>query len=190
VTQNIWDFVQWLLGTNAQDLQSWHMIVRALVVYAAALAMVRLGEKRFLGRSTAFDIILGMILGTMISRAINGTAAFFPTLGVGFVLVGLHWLLSTIAFHWEGFSDLIKGHPTLILEEGKIRPEAMLQGHISSNDLLEAARTQAGLGSLEKIQEATLERSGKISIVPAVRQPKLLDVRVADGVQTVRIVME
>jgi uncharacterized membrane protein YcaP (DUF421 family) len=49
---------------------------------------VRLGSKRFLGQTSAFDTIVGIMLGSIMSRAINSSAPFFPTLIAGVVLVG------------------------------------------------------------------------------------------------------
>ena len=38
------------LGLEAKDLNVGHMSLRALVVFAAAVAMLRVGDKRFMGR--------------------------------------------------------------------------------------------------------------------------------------------
>jgi uncharacterized membrane protein YcaP (DUF421 family) len=54
--------------------------LRALIMFIAALIIVRLGSKRFLARKTAFDFILAFMLGSMLSRAINGSAELLPTL--------------------------------------------------------------------------------------------------------------
>jgi len=62
---------------------------RAVLIYVAGLAVVRLGKSRLLGRATAFDIILAFILGSLFSRAVNGTAALLVTLAAAIVLVGL-----------------------------------------------------------------------------------------------------
>ena len=48
------------------------MAVRAVIIYVVGLLIVRFAKNRLLGRSTAFDIILGFILGSLFSRAING----------------------------------------------------------------------------------------------------------------------
>ncbi len=37
--------------------------------------MIRIGEKRVLSKNTAFDVIVGMMLGSMITRAINWVLA-------------------------------------------------------------------------------------------------------------------
>jgi uncharacterized membrane protein YcaP (DUF421 family) len=61
--------------------------LRGVIVFIATLAIIRCGDRRFLSQKTAFDAVLGFILASMLARAVNGTAAFFPTLGGGFVLV-------------------------------------------------------------------------------------------------------
>ena len=49
----------------------------------ATLIIVRLSTKRSLAEKTAFDAVLVVIIGSMLARAINGSEAFFPTLGTG-----------------------------------------------------------------------------------------------------------
>ncbi|MCL4302560.1 MAG: DUF421 domain-containing protein [Anaerolineae bacterium] len=166
------------------------MALRALIVYIAALVMVRLGEKRFLGKNTAFDVILGIILGSVVSRAINGSAGFWSTLGAGFVLVGLHWLFAVLAFHSDWFGTLIKGRTRLLVKNGEIRWTAMRKSNISQNDLLGALRSEARTSSPDEVKEAHLERSGNISVIRANQEPKILEVTVREGVQTIRIQIE
>src|SRR6195256_6861140 len=108
----------WLgLGAQPKDLTFVQISLRGIIVFLATLAMVRLGHKRSLSRKTAFDAVLLVILASVLSRAINGSAAFFATLGGGLVLVLLHRLLALIAFHWHTFGCLIKGRPKLIIED-------------------------------------------------------------------------
>ena len=63
-------------------------------MFIATLVIVRCGDRRFLSQKTVFDAVLGFILASVLARAVNGTAAFVPTLGAGFVLVVLHRMLA------------------------------------------------------------------------------------------------
>ncbi len=66
------DFTNSALGLDAQQLNIWQMGLRAAVIYIAALIMVRLsGDRRFIGKYAAFDVILSIIFGSTLSRAIN-----------------------------------------------------------------------------------------------------------------------
>ena len=49
-----------------------------------------------------------MILAAVLSRAINGSAAFFATLGGGMVLVALHRLFAFLTFYSHRFGILAK----------------------------------------------------------------------------------
>ena len=72
--------------------------LRGIIVFLATLAMVRLGHKRSLSHKTPFDAVLLVILASVLSRTINGSAAFFATLGGGVVLVLLHRLFAHLAY--------------------------------------------------------------------------------------------
>src|SRR6202011_5065960 len=106
-----WNFVTPLLGLGAEpkDLTFTQIALRGVIVFIVTLIMVRLGHKRSLARKTAFDVVLLVILASVLSRAINGSAAFFSTLGGGFVLVFLHRLLALLAYHSHAFGILIQG---------------------------------------------------------------------------------
>lgn len=80
---DVWLGIAWAPGLDGDELSLRHTALRAVVVYVAALITVRLGEKRFFGKNTAFDVILGIIFDSVVSRAITGSSEFFPTLGRG-----------------------------------------------------------------------------------------------------------
>jgi uncharacterized membrane protein YcaP (DUF421 family) len=141
------------------------MALRAVVIFVVGLVMVRLGDKRFLGRSTVFDALLAVILGSVLGRGINGWAPFFPTLVAGSVLVGLHWIFAAIAFRSDRFGTLVKGNSRTLIRDGEIQWDAMRKGHISEKDLVEALRTNGKLVDPHKVQLAYLERSGDISVI-------------------------
>src|SRR6202165_5268205 len=105
-----WNFVGPLLGLGLEpkDLTFVQISLRGAIVFVATLIMIRLGPKRSLARKTAFDAVLIVILASVLSRAINGTATFFQTLGGGFAIVLLHRLFALIAYPWHWFGILIK----------------------------------------------------------------------------------
>ena len=128
--------------------------------------MLRVANKRFLSKMTAFDAVLGFILASMLARAVNGSSAFFPTLGAGFVLVGLHGLIARLAFRSDKFGNLVKGQARAIVREGKLDREMMARIKISEKDLMEEARLHGPVMKVEDILLATLERNGEVSVVP------------------------
>ena len=114
----------------------------------------------------------------------------FATLVAGTVLLGLHWLLAVVAFHTDWLGSLVKGHRILLIEDGRVNHEGMRRGSITPKDLAQALRQQTGQTDPARVQRAYLERSGQISVVPRAREPRVVDVSVERGVQTIRIELE
>ncbi len=131
------------LGLESRDITVLQMALRAAVVYVVTVVIVRLGKKRFMGRATAFDVILGIMLGSVVSRAITGNAPLGPALAAAAVLVAMHWLFSAVALRWHGFGQAIKGEPRLLIEKGKVDERAMRKAHMSDKDLWEACGGKA-----------------------------------------------
>jgi uncharacterized membrane protein YcaP (DUF421 family) len=174
------------LGLESEEIGAAQMALRAVVVYVVTVVVVRLGKKRFMGQGTAFDVILGIMLGSTASRAITGTAPFFPSLGAAAMLVALHWLVSGVALRWHGFGTAFKGHERLLVRDGRIDWDVLRRAHMSERDLWEDLRGK-GVSRLEQVAEARLERSGELSVLRAPQKPRVVEVKVADGVQTVRL---
>lgn len=163
--EDIWTAMHWWLGLDEEELAAHHMALRAVVVFIFSVVIVRLGKKRFIGENTAFDVILGVMLGSIISRAITGQSPFFPTLAAAFVIVALHWLFSQIAVRWDAFGTLVKGSSRILVKDGDVEWKAMKRGNISENDLREALRLKARTSDWTKVKEARLERNGEISVI-------------------------
>jgi uncharacterized membrane protein YcaP (DUF421 family) len=157
------------IGTEPRDLTFLQVSVRGVIVFIATLIMMRLGSKRSLAEKTAFDAVLVVIIGSMLARAINGSEAFFSTLGAGFVLVLLHRFFGVAAYYSHGFGILVKGNPVVLVQDGRVQQKNMLWEHISKHDLEEDMRLDAATEDLSKIHVARLERSGDISFIKANR---------------------
>jgi uncharacterized membrane protein YcaP (DUF421 family) len=192
MSEAAWKSLNGLLGLERDigDVNAVQMALRAITIYVLTLAIVRLGSKRFLGKGSAFDIIAGIMIGSVMSRAINGSAPFFPTLAAGAAMIGLHWIFAGLAFHTSWFGTLIKGRSVLLVEHGVVQPEGMQRASLSENDLAEALRLQASIMDPSKVRLAYLERDGNISVIPAKQRWQVLEVSVQEGVQSVRIEIE
>jgi uncharacterized membrane protein YcaP (DUF421 family) len=162
-----WNSIQTVLGLGIEtkELTFLNIAARGLIVFVATLIMVRLSSKRSLAEKTAFDAVLLIILASVLARAINGSAPFFPTLGTGIVLVLLHRLLSVAAYHSHRFGCLIKGEPAVIVQDGRLDRETMRRNQVSEHDVEEDMRLTAKTDNLSKIKIARVERSGDISFI-------------------------
>jgi uncharacterized membrane protein YcaP (DUF421 family) len=171
------------LGLHAEKLNLYQMILRTLIVYVYIVAVVRIGDRRFFGKHAVFDGVLAIVLGSVISRAINGQALFFPTLGATAFLVALHWLTAFIAFHHKGFQRLVEDDAIVLLKDGVIQWDEMQHGKITEADLMESLRGK-GVDNPNLVKAACFEPNGKISVV---KRAMVVDIDVKAGVQTVRV---
>jgi uncharacterized membrane protein YcaP (DUF421 family) len=106
-----------------------------------------------------------VILAAVLSRAINGSAAFFATLGGGMVLVVLHRLFAFLTFYSHRFGILVKGRPDVIVRDGQCDVAMMWRNHVSTHDLDEDMRLSVHTDDLSRIRLAHVERSGDISFI-------------------------
>lgn len=158
------------LGAPPGTLTYEHMAARAVLVYGAGIAMVRFSSKRFVGRRTPFDFVLSIILGATLSRAVNGSAAFFPTILAGFVLVLLDRVLAVVAYRSERIEGWLAGHPFELVSAGNLNRRNLRRCHCDGDDLASAARLKANVPGLDDVESAWLEPSGEISVVPRARR--------------------
>jgi len=132
--QKLSEQIQAVLGLES-DFSAGKTALRAIVIYGVTLLIVRLGSKRFLSKATAFDVIVAIMLGSVMSRGIDEASPLLPTVVAGVVLLGMHWLLGILAFHTNWFGPLIKGERVQLIKDGKIQQEGMRRGSITKNDL-------------------------------------------------------
>jgi uncharacterized membrane protein YcaP (DUF421 family) len=174
------------LGLQGEEIKVMQMGLRAAIVYVVTVTIVRLGKKRFMGGSTAFDVILGIMLGSIVSRAITGNAPFFGAIAASAVLLAMHWLFSSIALRFHGFGLAIKGAPVVLVRNGEIDSGMMRKTHMTEHDLWQDLRVK-GISNLRQVAEARMERSGELSVVKAKQEPKVVEIGVDEGVKTVRV---
>ncbi|MFA7619429.1 MAG: YetF domain-containing protein [Thiohalomonadaceae bacterium] len=176
------------LGKDIADVGVVEMVLRTVVVYLAAVVLVRLASRRLLTKPSAFDIIVAIMLGSILSRAINSSAALLPTLAASTVLLGMQWLLAFVAVRTRWLGPMVKGGPLLLIEDGKIHEKRLRHAGLTHEDLAEALRLSIHDEDPARVRRAYLERNGKISVIAFPSEPRVVMVKVEQGVQTIRIV--
>jgi len=154
-----------ILGRQ-DDITWWQMSIRAVLIFLFGLALVRMASKRVFGKWGAIDIILSVIIGSNLSRALTASAPLWETLAATAVLVALHAGLAwaSARLHWLG--PLVKGQPCRIAADGRFDEAALRRHGVGRHDVEEALR-EAGLSRPDDVAEAWIERNGKISVIKA-----------------------
>ncbi len=142
------------------------MAFRAVVAYGAGLALVRLARKRMVGRNSLYDIVIAFLLGSLLSRAINGGAPLLQSLAAAATLVALHRAFGAVASRSARAARLLSGASQVLVEDGVLDREALQRADISPQDLLAAVRLHGRVRRVEDVELAVLEHNGQISVVP------------------------
>lgn len=156
-----------LLGLHASShtITALQMAVRAVLVFCVALALLRLAGKRTFGSSSPFDVVIQVIFGAVLSRAVVAASPLGGTLAACAVLVLLHRLLAWAAHRSHFVGRIIKGTSYVLVQDGRIQYRNLRHNNLSRRDLLQGIREAAETENLAEVQTARLERDGRISVV-------------------------
>jgi uncharacterized membrane protein YcaP (DUF421 family) len=142
-------------------------VVRAVAMYAFILVLLRVMGKRTLAEVTAFDLIVLLIISETTQQAMTGndfsvTNAAILVLTLVLLQRGLDWFTDRS----PRADRVLNDRPVIIVEEGRPLEEWMRWNSLTVDEVLEEARRSQGIGSMDEIKYAVLERNGGISVIP------------------------
>lgn len=137
---------------------------RAILVFAYGLLLVRIAGRRIFGKWAALDIIVSIVVGSNLSRALTGSAPLLGTLAATTLLIVLHWVLAHIAARSPAVSHAVEGRSVGLTGANGLDAKMQVRHAVTEADLNEALR-QAGIERVEDARKLTLEPSGKISVL-------------------------
>ena len=85
-----------------KDLTLTQESARAVLIFFYGLIMLRLSGRRTFAQMSAVDLVISIIVGSNLSRAMTGGVPFWGTLASVAVLVALHLMLAhAVARSWS-----------------------------------------------------------------------------------------
>lgn len=144
------------------------LCVRAIIIFFLGLAYIRIAGRRTFSNASPLDIVVALIVGSNLSRVMTGKADFWPAITASLLLVVLHRLFAMLTIRWGWLSRLMKAEPVVLVRDGTPDRKAMLWHGIGDLDLREGLRLEQ-VERPEDVHLATLENSGRISVVPKSR---------------------
>jgi uncharacterized membrane protein YcaP (DUF421 family) len=158
-------WLEMLVGPDEGTPTTAQFCARALLLFFYGLLCIRIAGRRTFSNLSPLDIIVAIVVGSNISRAMTGKAPFVPALIATLLVVVLHRLVAMATVRSNVLAKFVKGTATVVVREGVIDRDAMRSHQLSDDDLLEGLRMEQ-TPSVEKVALATVERGGKISVVP------------------------
>lgn len=152
-----------LFGAS-EHITWWQECARAVVIFVYGLILVRVAGRRAFGKWSALDIIVSIVVGSNLSRALTGGAPLGGTLAATTLLMALHWILAHAVARSHPLSRVLEGESIALVRAGVERSDALVRHAISGKDLAEALR-QAGVERVSDTRLVMLEPSGRITVI-------------------------
>ncbi|MBY0508099.1 MAG: DUF421 domain-containing protein [Bryobacteraceae bacterium] len=139
-------------------------LARPIVVYLLLLLLLRLFGKRELAQLNPFDLIVLLCLSNTLQNAIIGddTSVTGGVLGA-FALLSINYVTLRFLYRRPKLQERLEGCPTILMEHGKLRPEAMRQEVLTAKELRLAVH-RLGFNDLADLDQIALEPAGTFSV--------------------------
>ena len=159
------------LYSEEAHLNVWQMCVRTVVVFFLAIIFLRISGRRSFGLRMPLDVVVVIILGGVLSRAIVGKSPFMWSMAAALVLVVVHRLTGWLGVVSKGFEWFAKGDEKIVYEKGTFNRKNMLRCQISKRDILKGVRSSTNRETLDHIDRIYIERDGDMSIITKENKP-------------------
>lgn len=142
------------------------LVVRAAVAFVLVYLITRVVGRRELSSLQPFDLILLVMIGDLVQQGV--TQNDFSITGM--LLVGSTIGLLTVLVSWTSFRfprlrPVLDGEPVIVVQDGEPIRKNLDRNRLTLDELRAAAR-QEQIASLDDVQWAVLETSGRISFIP------------------------
>ncbi|MCB0324898.1 MAG: DUF421 domain-containing protein [Bdellovibrionales bacterium] len=166
-------------------LSSWHTVLRTLFLgvstYASLIVLLRISGKRTLSKWNAFDFIVTIALGSTLATAILSKQT---SLAQGVIalalLILLQYLITALSVRFPYFQRLVKARPRLLLLDGVVRQQTLVEERVSEEELRAALR-ERGLSSYEEAAAVVLETNGTFSVLTSLSDSPGSAIRDVEG---------
>ena len=141
------------------------LVLRAIFLYFFVFTITRIIGRRELSQLAPFDIILLIVAGDAIQQGLtqDDYSVTGAVLVVGTFAV-LTLVTSYASFRFTRLRPLLEGEPIVIMQNGKFLDRNLKRERLTEDEVAEEARQQQ-IASLDQVEWAVLENSGKISFI-------------------------
>ena len=138
--------------------------LRATFVYFYLLLLVRLLGKREIGASSAFDLLVALMLGDVVDEVIYGEVTLAQG-AVAMAIIAIWHLVNAFASYKSEFIDKLTGAPpTVLVKNGRIQRRELARERINETELFSGLRLM-DVDDIKEVKQATLEPNGQISVL-------------------------
>lgn len=148
------------------------VIIRAILIFAVLLLVIRMMGKRQIGEMEPFELAITLVIAELacIPMADKSIPLTYGIVSILTMYV-IHQVIVLLSTRNKKFQTVISGSPVIVIDKGGVRPDALKSMNMQMNDLLQAMRS-AGYFSVDEVAYAIFETNGQLSVVPRVQGQK------------------
>lgn len=145
---------------DAEKVTYLEKIVRPLIIYFVMVLLLRILGKRELAQLNPIDFILLLLISEAVQNSIIGddTSLSGGVIGVATLLI-VNYLMAFIKFRVQPIERFIEGAPVVLIENGKVKSDALKREMLTEDDL-EVIAHEEGLEKAAEIEKLTLDPNG------------------------------
>ena len=157
-----WDQLWFYLGLT--PLQALAVALASAALYFFFLLLNKLVGQRLFMKMTGFDMLLVIVLGAIIGRAMMGhTPTFAAGVLVMVVLITLEFFFGKLSGH-PRLGRMINNQPVLLIADGELLRDEMRRTRVTTMDVTATLRGK-GIHSRTEVAALILERTGEMSVL-------------------------
>jgi uncharacterized membrane protein YcaP (DUF421 family) len=139
-------------------------ILRPIIIYVVLIVLLRIFGKRELAQLNPFDLVVLLSLSNTVQNALIGDDNSVTGGVVGaLTLLSVNWLVVRLLYSSPKLDHALEGKERILIQDGKINPEAMRKELLTNEELLAVVHKQ-GLEDFCQVQKCVLEPNGSFYV--------------------------
>lgn len=145
------------------------LVVRGSIVYLSLYFGLRFILKREAAALEISDLLVIVLIADAVSNGMSGNySSITDALILAMTLIGWNWFLDYLAFRFPTIRWIIRPKPLLLIQQGRLI-EQNARRELLTHDEIMAQLRQQGVERVEDVDEAYMESSGIITVIPRKR---------------------
>ncbi len=142
-----------------------HIAVVGLIGYVALIVFLRLSGKRTLSRMNAYDMVMTMALGSVLTKAmLTQEQSVAETVFAIALLIFFQFSVSFAAFRWRWAAFLAAPKPTVLYHQGVYLQDALKKERVRQSEIEDTVK-EKGLCDMGMVDTVILAANGELSVL-------------------------
>jgi uncharacterized membrane protein YcaP (DUF421 family) len=140
--------------------------LRAIVLYAFVVFLMRVMGRRELSSLSAIDLVLLIVMGDAIQQGLTqDDYSVTGSLIAVSTIAAVQVVISYLSFRSRRARRVLQGEPIVIVQNGRLIDRNVRRERLTEDDVAEEMRAQQ-IASVEDVEWGILESNGTMSFVP------------------------